>query len=52
MVSQAIEQAGIRPSQRMRKVGDYLLQQLIGDGPGYQDLLAAHSQVPEAKRRV
>src|SRR5690606_7858548 len=36
-ISQAMDQAGIRPSQRMRKVGDHVLEQLIGEGPGYQD---------------
>ncbi|QDU98788.1 Serine/threonine-protein kinase PknA [Lignipirellula cremea] len=52
VVSQAMDQAGIRPSQRMRKVSDYVLEQLIGEGPGYQDWLATHSQVTESKRRV
>lgn len=52
VVSQAMDQAGIRPSQRMRKVSDYVLEQLIGEGPGYQDWQATHSQVTESKRRV
>lgn len=52
LVSQAMEQAGIRPSQRHRKVGDYVLEQIISEGPGYQDWQATHSQLPESKRRV
>jgi len=52
LISQAMDQAGIRPSQRMRKVSDYVLEQLIGEGPGYQDWQARHTQVAESKRRV
>lgn len=52
MVSQAIDQAGIRPSQRQRKVSDYLLEQLIGEGPNYQDWQARHVQIAESVRRV
>ena len=52
VISQAVDQAGIRPSQRMRKVSDYVLEQLIGEGPGYQDWGASHTQVAESKRRV
>jgi len=52
VISQAMGQAGIRPSQRMRKVSDYKLDRLIDEGPGYQDWVAEHSQVSESKRRV
>jgi serine/threonine protein kinase len=51
MVSQAIEQAGIRPSQRHRKVHDCVLDRLIAEGPGYQDWEATHTSL-KAKRRV
>lgn len=51
-VSQAMDQAGIRPSQRMRKVSDYQLEHLIDEGPNYQDWLATHTQVSNSKRRV
>lgn len=37
MISQTMEQAGIRPSERHRQVGDYKLDQTIDSGPGYQD---------------
>jgi hypothetical protein len=33
-LARAMEQAGIRPSQRSRRVGDYILGDLIADGPG------------------
>jgi hypothetical protein len=52
VISQAMDQAGIRPSQRMRKVSDYVLEQLIGEGPGYQDWQARHTQIEQSKRRV
>ncbi len=51
-ISQAMEQAGIRPSQRRRKVGDYVLDHMIGEGPGYQDWQVTHVQLPDVKRRV
>jgi serine/threonine protein kinase len=52
LVVQALEQAGIRPSQRFRKVSDYVLQHLLAEGPGYQDWYATHASVNESIRRV
>lgn len=52
MVAQAMEQAGIRASQRSRKVSDYELDQLINEGPGYQDWQATHSTLKNVRRRV
>jgi serine/threonine protein kinase len=52
VVAQAIEQAGIRPSQRSRKVSDYVLDRLIHEGPGYQDWEATHSTLKSVRRRV
>lgn len=52
MVAQAMEQAGIRPSQRSRKVSDYELDQLINEGPGYQDWQATHATLKNVRRRV
>jgi serine/threonine protein kinase len=52
LISQAMEQAGIRASQRHRKVSDYVLHQLIGEGPGYQDWEATHTRLANVKRRV
>ena len=42
-LTQALEQAGIRPSQQARRVGDYVLGEWLADGPGYQDWLAEHT---------
>jgi serine/threonine protein kinase len=50
--SQAIEQAGIRPSQKSRKVSDFVLQDLIMEGPSFQDWAAQHVKLEEVKRRV
>src|SRR5690606_2769044 len=51
-LSRAMEQAGIRPSQRSRRIGDYVLGDLLFDGPGYQDRLAKHPTVEKTFRRV
>lgn len=51
-VSQAMEQAGIRPSLKWRKVGDYLLEELLSEGPTYQDWLATHTALKKVQRRV
>jgi serine/threonine protein kinase len=51
-LSRAMEQAGIRPSQRSRRVGDYVLGDLIADGPGYQDRLAKHASFENIFCRV
>ena len=45
MLPQALEQAGIRPSQQARRVGDDVLGELLADGPGYQDWLAEHTSL-------
>jgi serine/threonine protein kinase len=51
-LSQAMDRAGIRPSQRARRVGDYILGELIADGPGYQDRLAKHTKFDDVYCRV
>jgi len=50
----ALEQAGIRPSQRLRRVGDYRLKELLGEGPesNWQDWDAEHVALPKDIRRV
>ena len=52
LVAQALEQAGIRASQRSRTVSDYRLGRIIGEGPGYQDWSASLVSIPSSKRRV
>ena len=51
-VSRALEQIGIRPSQRSRRVGDYELQGVIDEGPGYQDFLGKHVALKDTFRRI
>jgi serine/threonine protein kinase len=50
----AMEQAGVRKSQRSRRVGDYVLSELLYESPTgiYQDWLATHVSVESAQRRV
>ncbi|QDU41273.1 Serine/threonine-protein kinase PknL [Maioricimonas rarisocia] len=52
LVAQAMEQAGIRPTQRSRRVSDYVLEQLLDEGPGYQDWKASHVTLKNVRRRV
>jgi serine/threonine protein kinase len=52
-VMHALDEAGIRPSQRQRRVGDYILDHLIEENPlfAYQDFHAEHPTT-HAVRRV
>lgn len=50
LVSQALEQAGIRQSQRHRKVRDWTLDHILAEGPGYQDWEAKHASVGTTRR--
>ncbi|MEZ6051271.1 MAG: hypothetical protein R3C02_07785 [Planctomycetaceae bacterium] len=52
VVSQAMDQAWHSRFTANAQVGDYVLKHLIGEGPGYQDWFAAHTQVEESRRRV
>jgi serine/threonine protein kinase len=51
-IGRAMEQAGIRPSQRHRRVGDYVLERLMLETDVYQDWEASHVNFPKSKRRV
>ena len=52
-LAKALEEAGIRPSQRQRQVGDYVLKELIEENPLFacQDFRAEHPTT-KASRRV
>lgn len=52
LVAQAMDQAGIRVTRRHRTVYDCELTKTIGDGPGYQDWEAHHTQSKDVIRRV
>lgn len=53
-ISRAIEQAGIKKSQKSKKVGEYILEKLVFENPSraYQDWEAKHSQLENIKRRI
>ncbi len=48
----ALDQAGIRPSQKARRVGDFMLEELVFDSPLgiYQDWSAKHATVSSTRR--
>ena len=52
LVAQIIEKSGFRGTRRSRRVSDYVLERLIGEGPGYQDWQASHVQVSDSVRRI
>ena len=49
-ITRAIEQAGIRPPGRGRRVGDYELGQLLTEGENWQDFAARHVATGVARR--
>lgn len=51
-VARGLEQIGIRPSQRSRRVGDYELHGVLDEGPGYQDFLGEHVALQDTFRRI
>jgi serine/threonine protein kinase len=51
-VSRGLEQIGIKPSQRSRRVGDYEIQSVIDEGPGYQDFLGKHVGLQDTLWRI
>ena len=48
--SAALEQAGVRTAKRARRIGDYELGQLLGEGQGWQDFAAKHVSTGVARR--
>ena len=51
-IGRAIVEAGIRPSNKHRQVGDYRLTKLVAEGDGFQDWEASHVSVDTVQRRV
>lgn len=41
-IGRAVDEAGIRPSQRQKRVGDYELGELLGEGDTWQDFDGKH----------
>ena len=50
--ARAMDQAGIRPSQRQRRVADYVLRTLLLETDAFQDWEAEHGSVSGSRRRV
>lgn len=50
-IGDALDSAGLQPSNRGRRVGDWELGELLDEGPGWQDFLASRARV-SATRRV
>lgn len=51
-VARSLAEAGIRESRGKRQVGDYILGDLIAEGPGYQDFEARHVALEHTRRRL
>ena len=51
-IAKALVQAGVRPSNKHRQVGDYQLTKLIADGAGFQDWQSQHVSSERVQRRV
>ncbi|MBK5914701.1 BREX system serine/threonine kinase PglW [Rhodocyclus purpureus] len=51
-ITRGLTEAGVRPSNKHRQVGDYELVKLIAEGDGYQDWQVRHVSVDTVQRRV
>ena len=51
-IARGLNEAGIRPSNKHRQVGDYKLGKLLADGEGFQDWEAHHVTIETVHRRV
>lgn len=49
-IARALEESGIRQSQKLRRVGDYDLQRLIQEGAAFQDWLGEHRTMKTLRR--
>ncbi|MGH9891949.1 MAG: protein kinase domain-containing protein, partial [bacterium] len=52
MLARAMVEAGIRPSNKHRRVGEYQLGAVIGEGESYQDWEGQHVSVASVHRRI
>ncbi len=50
LIATALDQAGVRPSQRRRQVGDLELRELLDEGTGYQYHVGVHPRFPNVQR--
>ncbi|HJW55340.1 MAG TPA: BREX system serine/threonine kinase PglW [Burkholderiaceae bacterium] len=52
VLARAMAEAGIRPSNKHRKIGDYQLGTLLSEGASYQDWEGTHTAMSAVRRRV
>lgn len=51
-VARALDEIGIRPSNRAKRIGDYQLDRLIFENDFYQDWEASHLRLDKVRQRV
>jgi serine/threonine protein kinase len=51
-IARGLAEAGIRPSNKHRQVGDYKLIKLIAEGEGFQDWRSQHVSLETVQRRI
>lgn len=51
-IARGLAEAGVRPSNKHRQVGDYRLGKLLSEGEGFQDWEARHVSIDTVHRRV
>lgn len=51
-IARGLAEAGIRPSNKHRQIGDYKLIKLIAEGEGFQDWQSQHISIESVQRRV
>jgi serine/threonine protein kinase len=51
-IARGLAEAGIRPSNKHRQVGDYKLIKLIAEGEGFQDWQSQHVNIEIVQRRI
>ena len=51
-IGRGLAEAGIRPSNKHRQVGDYRLAKLLSEGEGFQDWESTHVSVDTVHRRI
>jgi len=49
-LAEALDQAGLKPSNRGRRVGDWELNELLDEGPGWQDFAATRPRIGATRR--
>ena len=51
-IARGLTEAGVRPSNKHRQVGDYRLGKLLSEGEGFQDWEAQHVSIATVHRRI